>query len=185
MRNLFMIILIFLIFSGCAEKREQNTPYDNSNKVHNIILNDELVIDNRVKNKILLIANEVKEKLNINMYISIELDNHIVKNLPKEEKQKMIENYNNTLESQTKEPYVILSLSLNQHYINILSSDELISNNQRNEILGDYVIPILASKDNEPIVIKVSAAILNGFSRIANVLSERNGIKLISTNLSN
>ena len=42
----------------------------------------------------------------------------------------------------------------------------------KNDILDGYVVPLLASKDKNTLFAKVSAATLNGYAAIADILAE-------------
>ena len=60
-------------------------------------------------------------------------------------------------------------------------SDDLKDIINKDEILGGYVIPLLASKDKNTLMAKASAATLNGFAQIADSIAESKNIKLNSS----
>jgi len=73
-------------------------------------------------------------------------------------------------------------MALDQMYVNILYSDEkLASIVNKDEILNDYVIPLLASKDKNSLKSKISAAVLNGYAEIADRVAKYKDIELESS----
>ena len=168
MRNklLFLILLFVTVLSG-----NQN-PY--------IITHDGL-IDQRAQVKILEIGNETKSKLKVNLYVDIKENNGINPkedrtirmSLMKEKEQELVKNL--------QKPYAVLTLSIDQLYANILISDDLKSVIDRDDILDNYVIPLLASKDKNSLFAKTSAATLNGFAQMADSIAASKNIKLDSS----
>jgi len=163
---LFLILLFVTVLSG-----NQN-PY--------IITHDGL-IDQRAQVKILEIGNETKSKLKVNLYVDIKENNGINPkedrtirmSLMKEKEQELVKNL--------QKPYAVLTLSIDQLYANILISDDLKSVIDRDDILDNYVIPLLASKDKNSLFAKTSAATLNGFAQMADSIAASKNIKLDSS----
>lgn len=185
MKSLLLSMLVFTLFIGCShkDKIDQNE-LQKVMTIENVILKDS-VLDQPVKIKILSIAKEIKEKLNINMYVLVELDNGIDMNLSKDERITLLKNYNNSNTKNLAEPNIVLVLSVKQFYLDILGSNSIISKDKEDDILENYMIPILASKENNSMNIKINAAILNGFAKLADVLAEQKNLQLNSTNLVN
>jgi hypothetical protein len=83
--------------------------------------------------------------------------------------------------SKVQAPYVILAISIDQLYTNILFSDDLKNIIDKDDILDNYVIPLLASKDKNTLFAKTSAATLNGYAQIADSIAASKNIKLNSS----
>jgi len=152
----------------------------NANQNPYILMHDGL-IDERAQEKILEIGNEVKEKLGVNLYIDIKENNGIN---PKEKRDVRIELMKvkeQELLQKVKEPYVILAISVDQMYSNILYSSDLKDIIDKDDILDGYVIPLLASKDKNSLFAKTSAAVLNGFAQMADSVASHKDIKLNSS----
>ena len=145
------------------------------------ILSSSGLIDPRADAKIKQIGDEVKQKLNVNIYLDIKGDNGINMKLPIQKRRKLMKQYENTLIKKAKRPYVILAISVEQMYANLLYSDDLKSIIDKDDILDGYVIPLLASKDKNSLFAKVSAASLNGYAQIADALAQSKNIKLVSS----
>ena len=80
-----------------------------------------------------------------------------------------------------EKPYVLLTIAVEETHVNLLFSDDLKNQINKNEILDGYVVPLLASKDKNTLFAKVSAATLNGYAAIADTLAESKNIKLESS----
>jgi hypothetical protein len=145
------------------------------------ILTHDGLIDKRAQGKILEIGNETQKKLGVNLYIDIKENNGID---PKEErdirlslmKEKELEIVQNL-----KPPYAVLVISIDQLYASILYSDDLKNVIDKDDILDNYVIPLLASKDKNMLFAKTSAAMLNGYAQMADSIAEANNIELTSS----
>jgi hypothetical protein len=147
----------------------------------NFILNDGGLIDKRAFTKINEIGNEAKTKLNVNIYLDVKGNNGIDTTLSMKEKIKLMKTKEKELIKDLQKPFVILAISLDQKYSNILFSDEFKSIVDKNDILDGYVIPLLAAKDKNLLQSKVSASALNGYAQIADVLADNKNIKLNSS----
>lgn len=151
------------------------------------ILNTSGLLDQRAGEKINAMGNEVKSKLNVNIYLDIKGDNGINPELAREERLAIMKQKEADLISSiqkdlnTSKSFVILTLALDQKYINILCSDDLKNVIDKNSILDGYIIPLLATQDKNTLNSKVSAATLNGYAEIADTLSKNKGITLESS----
>ncbi len=145
------------------------------------ILTHDGLIDQRAQDKIFQIGSETKSKLNVNLYVSIEENNGIDMDKSIEERRKLMKLYEQKLLKDVKRPYVLLSLVIDQKYANILMSDDLKNVVNKDDVLDDYVIPLLASKDKNSLFAKTSAASLNGFAQIADSIAQSKNIKLESS----
>jgi len=148
----------------------------------NYILNTGGLLDERAYIKINEIGAEVKEKLNVNIYLDVKGDNGINIDLPMKEKIKLMKVAEKTLVKDLKKPYVILTLALDQKYSNILfSNNELKEIVDRDDVLDGYVIPLLAAKDKNTLMSKVSASTFNGYAQIGDAIAKSKNIKLESS----
>ena len=150
------------------------------------ILNHAGLIDQRAYDKINEIGLEVQNKFNIDIYLVIKGDNGIDLTLAMSKKIKLMKEKNNQLLSNTKKissnDFIILVMSLDQEYAGILYSNEKLKDIvNRNDVLDGYVTPLLASFDKNILKSKVSAAALNGYAQIADLLAENKNIKLQSS----
>jgi len=163
---LFLILLFVTVLSG-----NQN-PY--------IITHDGL-IDQRAQVKILEIGNEAKSKLNVNLYVDIKENNGINPKEDRTVRMSLMKEKEKELTKDLQKPYAVLTLSIDQLYANILMSDDLKKVIDRDDVLDNYVIPLLASKDKNSLFAKTSAATLNGFAQIADSIASSKNIKLDSS----
>ena len=146
-----------------------------------ILKGDNYIVDQRAQLKILEIANEVKTKTNTNIYLYVKNSYGINKQMPMKEKIKIINETENKILDNLQKPYALLTISVEDMHVNLISSKELESVLDKNDILNGYVIPLLASKDKNQLYAKVSAAVLNGYAQIADVIAQQDGIKLESS----
>lgn len=142
------------------------------------ILNDDKLIDTRAEEKISEIGNEVKNKIGVNIYIHVKSTLGLPKDIKTKDKLEFIRNYENQILTKVKKPYVLLTMSAEDTHVNLLYSEDLIPIIKKDEILDEYVIPLLASKDKNTLFSKVSASMLNGYSAIADNLAEAKNVKL-------
>ena len=145
------------------------------------ILNHDGLMDKRAQNKIIEIGNEAKQKLGINIYLNLKEDNGIDTLLNRKERIKLMKQKEKELVKKLKQPYAILSIAVNQMYANVLISSDLEDIIDKDDILDNYVIPLLASKDKNTLLAKASASSLNGFAQIADSVADSKNIKLISS----
>jgi ABC-type antimicrobial peptide transport system permease subunit len=148
----------------------------------NYILNTSGLIDERAFIKINEIGAEVKDRLNINIYLDVKGDNGINIDLSMREKIKQMKAIEKELVSKLLKPYVVLTLALDQKYSNILFSDDSLKKIiDRDDILDGYVIPLLAAKDKNTLMSKVSAASFNGYAQIGDSIADSKKIELVSS----
>lgn len=145
------------------------------------ILNDDQLIDVRAKEKINQIGDEVKSKLGVNIYIYAKSNLGLDENIKTKDKIDFIRNNENQIISTLEKPYVLLSIAVEETHVNLLFSDELKSVLDKDDILDGYVVPLLASKDKNTLFAKVSAATLNGYAAIGDIIAESKQVKLESS----
>lgn len=142
------------------------------------ILNDDKLIDDRAAIKINEIGAEVKSKLGVNIYVYAKSNLGLDANVKTKDKIDFIKNSENQIISTLEEPYVLLTIAVEETHVNLLFSDDLKEIIDKNDILDGYIVPLLASQDKNTLFAKVSAATLNGYAAIADTLAEANQIKL-------
>lgn len=142
------------------------------------ILSDDKLIDTRAEEKIKEIGDELKLKLGVNVYIHVKSTLGLPKDTKTKDKVEFIKNYENAILQKVKKPYVLLTMSAEDTHVNLLFSEDLASIIKKDDILDEYVIPLLASKDKNTLFSKVSASMLNGYSAIADNLAEAKNVKL-------
>ena len=142
------------------------------------ILNDDKLIDDRAAVKINEIGAEVKSKLGVNIYVYAKSNLGLDENLKTKEKLDFIRNNENQIISTLEEPYVLLTIAVEETHVNLLFSDDFKDILDKNDILDGYIVPLLASQDKNTLFAKVSAATLNGYAAIADTLAEAKQIKL-------
>lgn len=163
--GVILSLLLFLYTNGFAQ---------------NFLLNGDL-IDIRAKEKILQMGNEVKSKLGVNIYLDSKVDLNIDPKLPTKDRLNLIKKYEDNILKNLEQPYVLLTIAMEQMHVNLYFSDSLKNIIDKDDILNGYVVPLLASKDKNTLASKVSAATLNGYAAIADTLAESQKIKLESS----
>lgn len=166
--GVFLTLLLFFI----PTLQASTTPY--------ILSHDEL-IDPRAIAKINEIGTEVETKTGVKIYLFVKENYGFEDSLNMKEKFEKIKIYENQLLQNLNTPYVLITMSLDQTHLNLFTSEELNSIIDKNEILNDYIIPLLASKDKNKLFSKVSAALLNGYAQIGDEIAASKNIKLESS----
>src|SRR5574344_448505 len=136
----------------------------------NFIINDDNLIDSRAKTKI--------DKLGVNVYVHVKGTLGLDSKMPTKEKIEYIKTYESNILRDLESPYVILTVALEETHVNLYFSESLKDIIDKNSIVKDYVVPLLASKDKNTLPSKISAAALNGYSGIADSLANSKNIVL-------
>ncbi len=163
-------VILSLLFFFCQNLSAQN-----------FIINDDKLIDDRAKEKINQIGDEVKSKLGVNIYVYVKSTLGLDENIKTKEKIDIIKSNENQIISKLENPYVLLSISVEETHVNLLFSEEFKTILDKDDILDGYVVPLLASKDKNTLFSKVSAATLNGYGAIADTIADSKNIKLESS----
>lgn len=133
------------------------------------IHNDSVLIDTAVS-KIYDISSELHEKTGVNIYI------YAKKTLD----GKSIVDFENTLLGVMQKPYALLVFAESEQKVDIVLSEELQKRVDKNEILNNFIIPILVTKDDQPVNSRYSAALLNGTSELCERLAASYNVTLVS-----
>ena len=96
---------------------------------------------------------------------------------PTKEKIEFIRKNENQLVSTLEQPYVLLTIAVEETHVNLFFSDSLKEVLDKNDILDGYVVPLLASNDKNTLFAKVSAATLNGYAAIADKIADSKEIE--------
>lgn len=151
-----------------------------ANSANPYILFHDGLIDKRAQDKILEIGNEAYKKLGVKIFVDIKENNGINMEKSIEERRALMKKYEQSLTKDLKQPYVVLTIVIDQLYTNILVSKS-VQGVDRDDVLDNYVIPLLASKDKNSLFAKTSAAVLNGYAQIADSIAATKNIKLESS----
>jgi hypothetical protein len=175
---LFALLLTITTTSFSADSTQ--TP-QNINIDSRFLLEGKKLIDPRSIKKIDEIGNELFSKTGVSVYIHA-LDFYPV-NKFKDMKAKMryIKELEKGIVEKLDTPFVLFSMAVKNRHVNIIYSKELNSIIDKDDILDNYVVPLLASKDKNTPYAKVSAAVLNGYAEIADTIAESKGLKLESS----
>lgn len=149
--------------------------------VNPYFLNDDINTNSKATQKILEIGNELKNKTGVNAYIYAKQDFNLSENILMDKKINVIKSIENNITKNLTGSYVVLVLSVDDVHVNLLISNDLKNIVDKDEILDDYVIPLLASKDKNSLDSKISAAILNGYAEITDRIAASKGVTLSSS----
>lgn len=166
--GVFLTLLLFLITNLHAN----TTQY---------ILSHDRLIDPRAIEKIDQIGSEVESKTGVKIFLYAKESYDINDKLPMKEKLEKIKLYEKELLTRVKSPYVLITIALQQTHINLFTSKELDNIVDKDKILNEYIIPLLASKDKNKLFAKVSAAVLNGYAQIGDDIAKSRNIELESS----
>ncbi len=145
------------------------------------VLSDDNLIDKRAIEKIEQIGNEVYAKLGINIYVYAKQSLGLASNINIKDKIKYIKEYEAQVSKTLIKPYILLTIAVEDTHVNLIMSSKLEEIVDKDEILNDYVVPLLASKDKNSTFAKASAAILNGYAAISDTVAKSKNIKLESS----
>ncbi|MGE4294860.1 MAG: hypothetical protein AB7E49_04075 [Campylobacterales bacterium] len=139
----------------------------------NFVLHNEEVILAKTAGKINEMCGELHAKTQIAVYLSA------IAKLPENE---TITQYQERIAATLSAPYVLVSISRLDRQIELTTSSDLAGRIDKNEVLDDYIIPLLVEmrKDLSPQQ-QMSAGLLNGVAFVTDTLAEQEGIILTSS----
>ena len=140
---------------------------------NNFILNDDGLIDPRASEKIYQIGLETKAKLGANVYIYVKKSLGLPDDVDSKTKYDAIKKLENEVLKNMNGTYVLIITSVEDMHINLFESENLKEIISKDDILDDYIIPLLASK--------VSAAMLNGYAAVCDTIADSKDIELDSS----
>jgi hypothetical protein len=165
------LALLFVFLSSLSANLPTHNPY---------ILEGNLIVDPRASQKLFQIGSEVESKTGIPIYIYTKLEYGIDKSLTSKEKVDAIKKTDSDTLKRLKAPYVLITLSFQDKHVYLYASKDVEQLIDKDEILQEYMIPILASYDKNTIGAKITASLFNGYSEVADQIAEAKGIKLES-----
>ena len=168
----FLSRVFSLLFFISIYSQANQSPY---------LLSEDVIIDQRALDKITQIGNETKSKLGVNIYIYAKTKFSQTEIKDVKQRIQIIKNTESNLLNKLNGSYVLMTLALDFTHVNIIASNDIKHLIDKNDILNGYVVPLLASKDKNTMYAKSSAAMLNGYAQIADVIAESKGIKLESS----
>jgi len=173
-------------FLFASENTNVSTPSSSTPQIINVnsrfILEGKKLIDPRTIQKIDEMGRELFEKTGVNVYIYTKKSYFDKEVKDKKEKYLLIKEYEKEILTKVKNPYVLISVAVDDMHINLFNSDDLNGIIDKNKILDRAIIPILVSKDKNSVYAKVSVALLNGYGEVADIVAmELKGLKLDSS----
>jgi hypothetical protein len=135
------------------------------------ILEGKELIDPRTIQKIDEMGQELFEKTGVNVYIYTKKSYLSKEVKDMKEKVTLIKEYEDKILTKVENPYVLISMAIDDTHLNLYRSKELESIVDKERILSRSIIPIIASKDKNSMDTKVSVALLNGYGEIADTVA--------------
>ena len=145
------------------------------------LLEGKKLIDPRTVEKIEEIGNELFSKTGVNLLIHLQDSYSIAKFKDIEAKRAYIKEFEQDIVDKLDAPFILFTMAVKNKHVNIITSDELKSIVDRDDVLNNFVVPILVSKDKNTNYAKVSVAIFNGYAEISDSVAEAKGIELKSS----
>jgi hypothetical protein len=173
-------LLVIVTIVSFAQNSNFSTPPPTKTK-SKFILSGAKMIDPRAIAKIDEMGNELLNRTGVGVYIYAKEQYSQKEFLNTKSKMEFIKSYEANISKNLKNPFVLLTLSLEDTHINLLMSPNLKKSIDKDEILDKYIIPLLASKDKNTMYSKVSAAMFNGYAAITDAVAKSRGIELKSS----
>jgi len=131
-----------------------------------VLENDEILTTKAIE-KIDEISNELKSKTGISAYVIAKKDLD----------GKKIREYSENITKNLNGNFALFIFALNEKKVNIYSNID--SKFDKDDILDNYVIPILVSKDKQ--IQKYPAAVFNGFAELSEQIAQSFNVELSSS----
>jgi len=177
--GVLLALLITLSLATYADNNNSTPIIIKSNS--KFILSGSKMIDPRAIAKIDEMGSELLSKTGVSVYIYLKEQYSNQKFADRKSKMEFIKSYEQNITKKLKNPFVLLTASLEDTHINLLMNPSLKDSIDKDEILDKYIIPLLASKDKNSMYAKVSAAIFNGYAAITDAVAKGEGIELKSS----
>ena len=181
LQNIGVLFALLLTLSLSAYADNNNSTPIPTKHTSKFILSGAKMIDPRSIAKIDEMGNELLGKTGVSVYIYTKESYSDKKFADTKSKMEFIKSYESNITKQLKNPFVLLTTSLEDTHMNLLMSPSLQKVLDKDDILDKYIIPLLASKDKNSMYAKVSAAMFNGYAAITDKVAESRGIKLKSS----
>ncbi len=137
------------------------------------IVNENLLMESATK-KISEISAELYAKTGVSIIL------HAKSNLGS---QNILE-YEKNISLSIKSPYVLVVMADKEQKVDMIISPDLTGKIDKNNILNNYIIPIISANDKNEVQSRYSAALLNGISEIAEEIAKSNNV-ILTTALGN
>ncbi|HHH51975.1 MAG TPA: hypothetical protein ENK76_06380 [Campylobacterales bacterium] len=181
LQNIGVLFALLLTLSLSAYAENNNSTPIITKQSSKFILSGAKMIDPRSIAKIDEMGNELFNKTRVSVYIYAKENYSDKKFVDTKNKMEFIKSYESNITKQLKNPFVLLTTSLEDTHINLLMSSSLQNKLDKDDILDKYIIPLLASKDKNSMYAKVSAAMFNGYASITDKVAQSKGIELKSS----
>jgi hypothetical protein len=149
------------------------------------ILRGSEIINPKANIKILDIGNEVFSKTGVSIYVYVVKTFNINSNITFQQKKEKIQNIKKTIlrDNNISKSYAMIIYADTDKYVTIINSKNLDGRIDKDNILDDYIIPLIASFDKNSKSSKITAGIFNGYAEIADEVAKANNVEL-KTNIS-
>ena len=134
------------------------------------IVNENLLMDPAVKK-----IDEMITELHTKTGVSVVL--HAKKSLGNQN----IVDYEKNISASLASPYVLLVLADKEQKVDIVVSKDLAGIVEKNNILNNFIIPIISASDKNTQISRYSAAILNGVAEIVDETAKSKDVILLSS----
>lgn len=124
-----------------------------------------------------LLSAEIFQKTGIKIYIDI-IDE--ISTSPRYPTKQARKDYQATFYSRLPEPYVVLSLFVQERKFDLVSSDDLqafLSAKVLDSVYFDYMAPLIPEKEQDITPERLSAILLNGYAEITDIIARHYDIK--------
>jgi len=177
------VLLALLLTLPLQVLADNNTSVPHMQPINSrFILNGKEDIDPRTIKKIDSIGNELFVKTGVNAYIYTAHKYSKKSFDDMRNKIAFIKSFEVNLSKNLDKPFVLITISLDDKRINLLCSDRLKEALDKDKILNDSILPILASEaDKNSLMNKLSVSLLNGYSETADEIADFKGAVLKST----
>ena len=180
LKNIGVLFALLSTLTAYSTAETNQTVPQTININSKFILEGKKTLDPRAIEKIDTMGSELFLKTGVNVYVYA--SNRYADKTFNDTKSKIefIKSFETNLIKELKKPYVLLSISVEDKHVNVLSSDELKGAIDRESILSGYIIPLLASYDKNSPEAKMSAGLLNGYSAVVESVATSKGVKVDS-----
>jgi len=136
------------------------------------LLHNESIIIDKAAVKMEKMCDELFQKTGVGVYTSaVKSTNGL-----------SITDYGHTLAGTLKQPYVLLSIAADEQQIDMIMSPEIAKYIDKDEILDDFIIPILVSHNKKATLEqKYSAAVFNGIAETTDQIAAEHNVKLANS----
>jgi len=176
-----VLFALLITFSLATYADNNNSTPTLTKTSSNFILSGAKMIDPRSIAKIDEMGNELLTKTGVSVYIYAKESYSDIKIADRKSKMEFIKSYESNITKNLKNPFVLLTTSLEDTHINLLTSKDLKGVLDKDDILDRYIIPLLASKDKNSMYAKISAAMFNGYAAITDKIAQSKNIELKSS----